>query len=575
VSLLTAVPPHLLFLAAALVGLLTADRRVVAGAGALAALVALPWLLVVPAGAHLPVRLFGATPFGFEAVLFAVDPVARPVGAVFALVALANTLYAYATGSSTRLLAAALLYVGASLGAVLAGDWLTLVVWWELMAVAATVLLWGSARSVRAGYRYAVYHQVGGVALTAGVLLAYSRTGTFLMGETALAGLPLLLVLFGVGTNAGVLGLHVWIVDAYPLPDVATTVVLSGFTTKVGAYTLVRTLPEQSLAVAYLGGAMVLAGVTMAVLQTDARRLLSYHIVSQVGYMVAGIGLVTAAGTAGGLAHLLNNVLYKTLLFMVAGVVVLTTGRESLKRVGGLARRLPATAGAFGVAALAIAGVPGFSGFVSKGLVTSATAAAGADPLWWLLQVGAVGTVVSFAKFGYYAFLRPAPGTDGVSRPDPVRSRPALLAAFTLLAVPCVLFGVAPGLLVGLLPPGASAAGAYSVSKLADAAVITAAGVAGFALLRRPLARLTPVPELDRLYHPLGRRLQDGAARAAADAGAALGRTADRVVARSYALASDPDRLEEAGLGPASIGTGVLVLALVVALALAALAWLG
>ena len=575
-SLLSTVPPYLLFLVAALLALATGDRRVAGAAGALASLLALPWLLVAPDGALLQVRVLGATPFGFESVPYAVDPFSRPVGAAFALVALANVLYAYGAGSSGRGIAAALLYVGASLGVVLAGDWLVLVVWWELMAVAATVLLWGSAASVRAGYRYAVYHQVGGVALTAGVLLQYARTGTFLVGEGVVSGLPLLLVVLGVGTNAGFLGLHVWIVDAYPLPDVATTVVLSGFTTKVGAYTLVRTLPDQSLAVAYLGGAMVLVGVTMAVLQTDARRLLSYHIVSQVGYMVAGIGLVTAAGTAGGLAHLVNNVLYKTLLFMVAGVVVLDTGRESLKKVGGLARRLPATTVAFAVAAFAIAGVPGFSGFVSKGFVTSATAAAGADPLWWLLQVGAVGTVMSFAKFGYYAFLRPAPDSgDSESGADALVSRPAVLAAFALLAIPCVLFGVAPGLLVALLPAGASTAGAYSASKVVDAALITAAGVAAFALLRRPLATLTPVPDLDRLYHPLGRRLQDDTSRAVVDAGATLQGAADRAVAGSYALAGDPDRLKDAGLGPASIGTGVLILAAAAALALAALAWLG
>jgi multicomponent Na+:H+ antiporter subunit D len=573
VTLLTTVPPALVFLAAAAVA--TTGRRVAHAVGAAVSLVTLPWLLAVPGGTHLSIRAFGATPFGFDVVLLAVDPFSRAVGAVFALIALANVLYAYGTGTTARGTATALAYVGASFGAVFAGDWLTLVVWWELMAVAATLLLWQSVDSVRAGYRYAVYHQLGGIALVAGVFLQYARTGTFLMGD-GISGLPLLLVVLGVGMNAGFLGLHVWIVDAYPRPGVATTVVLSGFTTKVGVYTLVRTLPDQSLVIAYLGGAMVLVGVTMAVLQTDMRRLLSYHIVSQVGYMVAGIGLGTTAGAAGGVAHLVNNVLYKTLLFMVAGVIVLETGRESLKKVGGLGRRLPATAVAFAVAVLAITGVPGFSGFVSKGFVTSAATAAGADPLWWALQIGAVGTVISFAKFGYYAFLRPAPsgvgGEEPASHPGVLGTGPAVIAAFALLAIPCVAFGLAPGLLVAILPDGVSTSSVFSTTKLTEAAVIAVVGVGSFALIRRPLKRVTAVPDLDRLYHPAGRLLHDGVSRAVAGSGVQMQRAAGQVVAEANALLSDTDGPDETGLGRTSIGTGVLLLALITALALVTLA---
>ena len=576
-SLSTAIPPALVFLVAAAVA--TLDRRVAHAAGALASLATLPWILTIPAGTYISLRIVGMSPFGFDVVLFAVDPISRAVGAVFALVALANVLYAYGTGTSAQVTATALAYVGASLGAVFSGDWLTLVVWWELMAVAATLLLWQSADSVRAGYRYAVYHQLGGVALVAGVFLQYARTGMFLMGDGIVPGLPLLLVVLGVGMNTGFLGLHVWIVDAYPRPGVATTVVLTGFTTKVGVYTLIRTLPDQSLVVAYLGGMMVLVGVTMAVLQTDMRRLLSYHIVSQVGYMVAGIGLGTAAGAAGGVAHLVNNVLYKTLLFMVAGVVILDTGRESLKKVGGLGRRLPATAVAFAVAALAITGIPGFSGFVSKEFVTSAATAEGADPLWWALQIGAVGTVISFAKFGYYAFLRPPPDETGregrASQRGVFATGPAVTVALALLAVPCVVFGLAPGLLVAILPEGVSTSSTFSTSKLTEATVIAVVGVGGFALIRRPLKRVTAVPDLDRLYHPVGRLLHDGVSRAVANGGIELQHSAARVVAEADAVLSDPDRLDEIGLGRTSIGTGVLLVALIAALALVILAWAG
>jgi multicomponent Na+:H+ antiporter subunit D len=577
VSLVTSVPPALVFLTVAFVAA-TTGRRASHALGGIVSLTALGWILTVPSGTHLSLRAFGAPPFGFEVVLFAVDPVSRAVGLVFALVALANVTYAYGAGASARQTATALAYVGASLGAVFAGDWLTLVVWWELMAAAATVLLWRCGDAVRAGYRYAVYHQVGGAALVAGVLLQYARTGTFLFDGGFATGLPALLAIFGVGTNVGFVGLHVWVVDAYPRPDVTTTVVLSGFTTKVGVYTLVRVLPGESLPVAYLGGVMVLVGVTMAVLQTDVRRLLSYHIVSQVGYMVAGIGLGTAGGVAGGVGHLVNNVLYKTLLFMVAGAIILETGRESLKKLGGLGREMPYTAAAFAVAALAITGVPGFSGFVSKGFVTSATTAADVAPLWWVLQVGAVGTVVSFVKFGYYAFVRDAPEnvarrTPGADETGRRRVRPATVVAYALLAVPCVVFGLAPDLFASLLPAGASTSSVFTATKLTEAAVITAAGVVVFGLVRRPLARVTAVPDLDRLYHPVGRAVHDGGSRLLSDVGASGQRTVARVLSSVTERLSDDRTFERRGLERASIGTGVLLLAVVAALGLVALLW--
>ena len=574
-TLLTAMPPWLpVFAAAAVVALV--GRHTGRGGGrraghvfaAVTAAGVAGWLYVVPAGAHLGTRLFG-----FEVVLFAVDPFSRAVGLVLAVAAVANVAYAHGTGASTRATATALCYVGASLGAVFAGDWLTLVVWWELMAVTATALVWQSPEAVRAGYRYAVYHQLGGATLVAGVLLHYARVGTFLFGDglaTGLpgaglaAGLPTTLALLGVGMNVGFLGLHVWVVDAYPRPHVATTVFLSGFTTKVGVYTLVRVDPDGRL-VATMGAAMVLVGVTMAVLQTDVRRLLSYHIVSQVGYMVVGIGLATAAGRAAGIAHLVNNVLYKTFLFMVAGVVILATGRESLKKVGGLGRELPVTAVAFVVAALSITGIPGFAGFVSKGFVTSATDAAGGDALYWALQVGAVGTVVSFVKFGYYAFLRDAP--DGQSVADGTVG-PAVAVAFAVLAVPCVVFGLAPGVFAAILPPGVSTAGVFSVSKLTDAVVITAVGTVAFAAIRRPLARVTAVPDLEALYHPAGRRLLDATNRTSARVGETLDRTGHRLLVAAYATAVDPDTFDDLALTRPTIGSAVLLLVVVAALGL-------
>ncbi|MEA5386273.1 proton-conducting transporter membrane subunit [Haloarculaceae archaeon H-GB2-1] len=335
-----------------------------------------------------------------------------------------------------------------------------------------------------------------GLVLLAAVLVHLDQTGTLVFDGGLHAGLATTLGLLGIGLNVGFIGLHPWIVDSYPRPHVAASVVLAACTTKVGVYALARAVPDGSVVVASLGGAMLVVGVTYAILQTDLRRLLSYHIVSQVGIMVAGIGVGTSLGVAGAIAHLVNNVLYKSLLFMVAGVIIVRTGESNLKHLGGLARPMPGTFGAFLVAALGITGVPGFNGFVSKGMVFDAAEAAGFDLLWWLLVVGSVGTVVSFAKFGYYAFVRQGPERDVA---DAGRSESIGLVA---LAIPCLAFGLAPGLQFAVLPGSTAAAKPFAPSQFAKAAAILGAGSVAFVLLKRSLSRVSGVPDLDAVYHP-------------------------------------------------------------------------
>jgi multicomponent Na+:H+ antiporter subunit D len=148
-------------------------------------------------------------------------------------------------------------------------------------------------------------------------------------------------------------------------------------------------------------------------------------------------------------------------------------------------------------------------------------------------------------------------------------------AAFALLAVPCVAFGVAPGLFASGLPAGVSTSSVFSTAKLTDAAVITVAGVGAFAAVRRPLARVTAVPDLDALYHPAGALLRDAGSRAVSVAGGVTERTAARAVTAVTAAVSDPDALDRAGIPRTTIGTGVLLVAPVVVLGLVALLWPG
>ncbi|MGM0592823.1 MAG: proton-conducting transporter membrane subunit, partial [Halobacteriota archaeon] len=548
-------PVSLAFLLAALIAAV-APRRVGVTAGVVAGVVAATWAVTTPTGATHSMALWG-----FDLRPVAVDGIARPVAFVFGLVAAANVLYADGSNAPPRELATQLAYMGVSLGAVLAGDWLTLVVHWELMAAAATLLVWRTAVERGPGYRYAVYHQIGGALLIAGVVTNYIATGSFLFADGIVAGLPRLLAVLGVGVNVGFLGLHVWLPDAYPAPSVATSVVLCGFTTKVGVYTLLRVAPGGSRAVAYLGGGMVLFGVTMAILQTKLRTLLTYHIVSQVGYMVAGVGVASALAVDGTLAHLVNNVLYKSLLFMVAGVLVLRTGEERLKKLGGLGTEMPLTVTAFLVAAFAITGIPGFSGYVSKGLITKGIESAGFDALWWILLVGGAGTVVSFAKFGYYAFL----GEGSLSPPDASRGQ---AVAMGLVAIPCVAFGVVPELGFALLPGGGDGVVPYTASKLSKATVTLVAGVLGFALVRKPLSSVPAAPDLDVLYNPAGAALRSGVVRGVTEVTGASDRVGQRVT-QGIATGVMTSRFDVDH--PAPIGKGVLLVAITAAAVIAVL----
>ena len=581
-AVLTAFPPAFVALGAALlVALLPRGLGHALGTGA-AALVAV-WSYLVPAGTYLPVKFLG-----FEAVLFNVDGFSQLMGIVFGLIGAAAVLYSYASAAEATQTAYALSYVGVSLGAVFAGDWLTLLFFWELMAVTSTVLVWHyGGRAVRAGFRYALFHGIGGSLLMAAITWQYVAVGSFLFSATQgiVPSVPAVLAALGIGVNVGFVGLHAWLPDTYPRPHIAASVFLSVYTSKTGVYAMYRAFPEGSLALAYMGGAMAIFGVTLALLQDDMRRLLSYHIQSQAGYMIAGIGISSALATAGAFAHLFNNFLYKSLLFMIVGIIIYRTGEENLKDLGGLRHEMPLATVVFAVAALSIAGFPGFNGFVSKGMVTAAAEDAHLQGLWWLLMIGGVGTFISFIKLGYYAFFH---GESDVEVRDANRGQSL---AIVVVGALCVLYGLYPQALFTILPgTGAAKAHPFTISHLQKGFALAGAGLVGFYLLKNPLSKVGRVPDIDRIYNPLLFYGTRGLTRGVTGAYAAVDRLAvrfaeefaravtgpDRTVAR--ALRALPDALVERqgrtdGGVPrvrlrAGIGTSILIITLMLTIAL-------
>ena len=380
---------------------------------------------------------------GLELVALQADKLSLFVGYIFALIGLLGVIYSL-RAREKALHVAAFLYMGGSLGAVFAGDFFTLYVFWEIMAITSTVVIWSKQekRATEVGFRYLIMHLAGGLVLLAGILTHYASTGSIEVTAVS-SGLPVVLFFIGVGLNAGFIPLHTWLPDAYPTAPLAGSVFMSVFTTKTAVYLLARSLSGMEV-VAYMGAAMAVYGVSFALMQNNARRLLSYHIISQVGYMVAAIGIGGAMGVNGGIFHLLNHIFYKALLFMCVGAVLYRTGIEDLTRLGGLARKMPITTAAVSVAALSISGMTFFNGFASKGMIFEA--AHGNDLIYIMLELAAVGTFLSFLKLTYFGFFR---------RNDSIEAKEAplcMLVPMVVVALFCILLGVYPGLIVELLP---------------------------------------------------------------------------------------------------------------------------
>jgi multicomponent Na+:H+ antiporter subunit D len=504
VDLLTTVPPAFVILAVAFL-IPFVPRRAGHALGFVASLAVVPWALALRSS---PGAYLETTFMGFDIVLLNIDSFSVLMAVIFGGFGAAAVTYSYYVEASRLQTAFAVSYVGTSVGAVLVGDWLTLVFFWELMAVTSTLLVWHyGGKAVRAGYRYALLHGAGGSLLMSAVVLNYVQRGAegfVFTGEGMASGLPAVLAALGIGVNVGFIGLHAWIPDTYPRPHIGASVFLCAFTTKAGVYGLYRAFPDGNVVVAYMGAAMTVYGVVYALLQTDMRRLLSYHIQAQVGYMVAGIGMTSALATAGSFAHVFNHILYKGLLFMTAGVIVYRTGENSLKKLGGgLWRRTPVVFVAFTVAALSISGFPGFNGFVSKGMITSAAhkthiyVVGGEDVLWWLMMVGAVGTFMSFVKFGYYAFFHGS--YDGELRDGNFGQK----VAVSSLAVACFVLGVVPALLLDVLPfAGDWSYTTFTGGHILEGLVLAILGVVGFYIARGAINRIGVVPDVDAIYNP-------------------------------------------------------------------------
>lgn len=367
---------------------------------------------------------------------------------VFSIMAFLGALYSLHRSDDGHHIAA-WWYVGSSMGVVLAGDYLTLFIFWELMACASVFLVWYRRRpeSIRAGFRYLLVHVFGGLCLFLGIVMRYWEQGGFFFGPVPeeVAGFAEYMILTGFALNAAVIPLHAWLPDAYPEATVEGAVFMSAYTTKTAVYVLARTFSGYEV-LALLGTLMTVYGVFFALIENDIRRVLAYHIISQVGYMVAGVGIGTAMTVNGAVSHAFAHIIYKGLLFMGAGAVLYRVGSSKLSELGGLWRFMPWTMLFYVVGAVSISGFPLFSGFVSKNMTVSGAFEAGRPVLGILMELAAIGTFLSVGlKVTTFAFF-------GQGQKEAEEAPWNMLLAMALASFICLFIGVYPECLYRILP---------------------------------------------------------------------------------------------------------------------------
>ena len=478
------IPPALILLIGAfLVAVVQpALRPVIALAAPLATLYAI-WQ--VPDGI-----LLSATFLGYEVQLIEGGPLRRLFATVFAIMAFAGALFSFKQAKWYEL-AAAMAYASGAIGVSFAGDLIVMFVFWELMALFSVVVVWsgGTFGSKRAGIRYIIMHLLGGIILKIGIEGIMVHTGSVEIRPLALDNFDTWMVFTGILINAAAPPVSAWLADAYPESSPTGSVWLSAFTTKTAVLALILLFPGEPLLI-WIGLWMVFYGIIYALLENDIRRILSYSIINQVGFMVVAVGIGTELALNGAAAHAFAHIFYKALLFMSAGAVIYQTGKNKCTELGGLYQSMPLTTICGTIGALAISSFPLTSGFVAKGLTVSAAADSHLGLVWFLLVAASAGVFLHAGiKFPWYVFFQK---DSGLRPKDPPWN---MQAAMVLLSVLCIVIGVFPGLLYWMLPYPVDYVPYTAEHVVTQLQLLLFAGLAFFVML--PMMKRTLTLSLD------------------------------------------------------------------------------
>jgi len=418
------------------------------------------------------------------------SPVRRLFATIFAIMVFVGGLYSFRIARWYEL-AAAFAYAAGAIGVCFAGDLITLFLYWELMAIFSTIVVWcgGTAGARAAGIRYAIMHLLGGVILKVGIEGVVVGTGSIQIQPMLATDFSTWMILIGILINAAAPPVSAWLADAYPEASPTGSVFLSAFTTKTAVLALILLFPGEPVLIG-IGLFMVMYGIIFALLENDVRRILAYSVVNQVGFMVVAVGIGTEMALNGATAHAFAHIIYKALLFMSAGVVIYRTGKNKCMELGGLFRTMPLTCVCGIIGALAISSFPLTSGFTTKSMISQA--AVDGNLMWVYMALAAASAGVFLhagIKFPWYVFFQ----KDSGLRPKDAPWNMGL--AMIIFASLCILLGIFPEYLYSLLPYPVDYQ-PYTVGKvLFYLQLLLFSGLAFFVLL--PLMKRTMTISLD------------------------------------------------------------------------------
>lgn len=533
-------PPALILLAGALLTPLT--RGHLRTAVILTAPLATLWAIwMVPDGV---VTTFTFIEYQVEAVEG--SPLRRLFATIFAMMTFGGGLYAFRQASTVEL-AAAQAYAAGAVGVCFSGDLITMFVWWELMAIFSTVVVWcgGTRDSQAAGIRYAIMHLLGGIILKVGIDAIAVQTGSVDIRPMLANDFASWMLLIGILINAAAPPVSAWLADSYPEASPTGSVFLSAFTTKTAVFALIILFPGEPVLIG-VGLFMVMYGIIYALLENDARRILAYSIVNQVGFMVCAVGIGTQLAINGAAAHAFAHIIYKALLFMSAGVVIYRTGKSKCTDLGGLFRTMPLTTICGIIGALAISGFPLTSGFTTKTMISQAAANENLMFVYMALAAASAGVFLHAGiKFPWFVFFQ----KDSGLRPKDAPWNMA--AAMVLFSAICLLIGIFPNTFYQLLPYTVEYK-AYSVSKVIFyLQLLLFSGLAFFLLLPLMKRTLTISLDSDWLWRVVLNRVALATASVMTAISAKLGTLLDHSLntLKSHATSRFSERLNKARAG--------------------------
>lgn len=384
---------------------------------------------------------------GYDLDCLRFDKLSRLFGILFHIAALVIGIYSLHVKSRLEHFTA-MAYAGSAVGAVFAGDLLTLFIFWELLAVTSVFQVWaaGGPEGRHAGLRYLLAHIASGLLLLIGTVIFYAENRSLAFDAMSLDSTATWLIFLAFGIKSVFPIAHSWLVDAYPAATPTGTLALSAFTTKTAVYCLARGFAGCDVLI-YIGAVMCLFPIFYAVIENDLRRVLSYSMINQIGFMVVGIGIGTEIAVNGAVAHAFADVIFKGLLFMSMGAVLLRTGTTKGTELGGLYKSMPWTTGFCLVGAASISAMPLFSGFVTKSMIMAGAANEGMTWLWLILLFASAGVLEHAGiKIPYFAFF----AHDSGKRPKEAPLNMRVAMGFS--SVLCIVIGCFPATFYKLLP---------------------------------------------------------------------------------------------------------------------------